>query len=132
MIEETLPTLSEFVSATILGISEGLHKAQEKGKKKGVKIHPDSYGDRSTPTNIEFDLSVASITQGKAGGGLKLKVLSLLEAECGKEGSDNIESCNRIHFTLPVHFVVFNAPDSHMPLPVVKRVTQSLEGEYYN
>ena len=39
--EKTTPTLSEFVSATILNIAEGLNDAQNKGREIGVKILPN-------------------------------------------------------------------------------------------
>lgn len=106
------PTLSEFVSAAVLEIATGLNDAQEKGRELGVKINSDSYGVPSNPTEIEFDLSVSSITQAKGEGGIRIGVSGILGLDGVKEGRSGTESSSRIHFTIPVHFVVYNAPDS--------------------
>lgn len=37
------PSLSEYVSATILEIAAGLNDAQNKGRELGVKINPNDY-----------------------------------------------------------------------------------------
>lgn len=99
------PSLSEFVSAAILDIAAGLRDAQDKGRNLGVKIYPESYEDASTPMEIEFDLSVTSITQTKTDTGIKIGVFTL-GMHCGNEGAESIESMNRIRFKLPVHYVV--------------------------
>ncbi len=127
--EETkTPTLSEFVRTAILDIAAGLKEAQDKGRELGVKINPDSYGDRSTPTEIEFDLSVSSITQEKGTGGIKIGVSNILGMDKAKEGTSGTESSSRIHFVMPVHFVVYNAPHSQRPSTPVKRVTTASDG----
>ena len=106
--EETKsPSLSEYVSAAILDIAAGLNDAQDKGYELGVKINPDDYEDVSSPMNIEFDLSVKSIAQSKGEGGLRLKLWGIA-VECGKGATENIESSDRIRFTLPVHYIVKN------------------------
>lgn len=99
--EMRAPSLSEFVSAAILDIATGLNDAQEKGRELGVKINPNDYEDSSSPMNIEFDLSVKSIAQDKGGNGFKLQVFGL-GFDSGKEGTEGIETSDRIRFTLPI------------------------------
>lgn len=105
--EMKAPSLSEFVSAAILDIAAGLNDAQDKGRELGVKINPNDYKDVSSPMNIEFDLSVKSIAQSKEGTAISLKVFGL-GVDRGKEGTENIESSDRIRFTLPIHYIVEN------------------------
>lgn len=109
MEEHRLPSLREFVSAAIMGIAEGLQDAQEKGKDKGVQIYPHAHeDDTSSPMEIEFNLSVASIAQDKAESGFNLGILSCFGAKSTGEGLQSIESANRMHFIVPVNFVVKN------------------------
>ena len=125
-------SLRDFVSNTIKEISEGLHDAQEEKRKEGVRIFPDSYGDRSTPTDIVFDLSITSIAESKEGGNLEIRVPLLCVNMGGKKGlRANVEALNRIHFTIPVNFVICNTPDSQAPkLQPPTRVTEETYESY--
>ena len=105
--EMKAPSLSEFVSAAILEIAAGLNDAQDKGRELGVKINPNDYEDVSSPLNVEFDLSVKSIAQSKGGAAFSINVFGF-GVERGKEGTENIESSDRIRFTLPIHCIVNN------------------------
>ena len=104
--EKNAPTLSEFVSATILDIANGLHDAQTKGRKLGVKIYPDSYEDSSSPMDIEFDLIVSSTSQGESSQGVRISVASIFSGGKTQAGVNSIGETNRIRFTLPVRYVV--------------------------
>ena len=106
--EMKAPSLSEFVSATILDIAAGLNDAQDKGRELGVKILPTVYEDSfSEPRNIEFDLLVTSIAQDKAESGVTIGVFTL-GVKHGRESGGSVESSNRIRFTVPANYVVMN------------------------
>lgn len=125
-------SLRDFVSNTIKEISEGLHDAQEEKRKEGVRIFPDSYGDRSTPTDIVFGLSITSIAESSEGDKLEVRVPLICVSMGGKKGlKANVEALNRIHFTVPVNFVVYNAPNSQAPqLPPPIRITEEMLESY--
>ena len=112
--EMRAPSLSEFVSAAILDIATGLNDAQDKGRELGVKINPNDYEDVSSPMNVEFDLSVKSIAQNKGGTGFSLQVLGI-GAKIEKDGTESVESSDRICFTLPIHYIVANRGKKKYP-----------------
>ena len=105
--EMTAPSLSEFVSAAILDIADGLRDAQDKGRELGVKIYPESYEDSSTPMEIEFDISVSSETAGETDGGVKISV-PMLGVSYGKGSTGKAGTQNRLRFTVPVNYVVYS------------------------
>lgn len=106
-VDYGVSNLSDFVSATILEIANGLNDAQYKGSDSGVKILPEEYEDISSPLKIDFDLSVTSITHEKGASGVAVQVIGF-GVNFGKENTGSIEALNRIHFTLPVNYVIYN------------------------
>lgn len=115
-MSEKILSLREFVSRAITEISEGLHEAQDEGRKNGVKIFPNSYGDRSTPTKIDFDLCVSSIAESGNEGNISIGVFAV-NVKGGKSGKNALTSESRIKFTIPVDFVIYNPVNSIAPEP---------------
>ena len=58
--------------------------------------------------NIEFDLSVSSELQGDTEGSVKISV-SAFGFSYGKGSTGKAGTMNRLRFTVPVNYVVYNA-----------------------
>ena len=105
--------LKEFISETLLNISEGVRDAQKSERGKGSKFAPFSFqvnqgdGFQDVPVphtnrlhNVEFDLAVTVNDSATAGG--KISVLGILGAgvEARKDASQT--TATRIKFTIPM------------------------------
>lgn len=112
-------TMADFVRETVMQITNGLRQAQKETRSEGVQIFPDSYGNRPTKTNIDFDLAVTQVATdggysvGIAGFGLKLGV---------KNGEANTEVINRVHFSVEIGLVIYHPVDSKAPQDDFSRV----------
>lgn len=112
--------LKDFVSETIVQISQGLIEAQEKAKDLGTVINPplftkpddiivkDNYGNTDQAAQfIDFDicLTVENANNSEAKGKISIFSCSL---GGGESSSVNIGNMNRIKFTIPVVFPLHN------------------------
>jgi len=100
--------LQEFVTETLLEISNGVHEANnirlgEKAKDPNASrtffLRPGSKSENGA--GIEFDVAVTTKKAGEGKAGAKLK-LSVVEAELGGGGGASKESVSRIRFTVNV------------------------------
>ncbi|WP_320055769.1 trypco2 family protein [Desulfuromonas thiophila] len=100
--------LQEFITETLLGISNGIREANnvrldkkpaDPNASRTFFLRPGSRSENGA--GIEFDVAVTTkkIGEGKAGAKLKLTVV---EAELGGSGEASKESVSRIKFTINV------------------------------
>ena len=118
MNEENISTLTiaDFVKETITQIAAGLQTAQAEARDNGVKIFPESYGDKTKSVDIAFDLAITQSAENAKGGHFKLGVMfANVEISAGKDTKISSGIINRVQFTLPIDFVVYNPVDSNAP-----------------
>ena len=109
-------TIADFVKETIIQIAAGLHEAQEEGRDKGVQIFPRAYGNSPQPVNIAFDLAIAQRAESGNDGHFKLGVpIACVEFGGGKGSKVSADVSNRVQFTLPISFTIYNPPNSTAP-----------------
>ncbi len=100
--------LQEFITETLLEISNGIHdannrrlgdKVSDQNASRTFFLRPGSKSENGT--GIEFDVAVTTKKSGEGKAGAKLK-LSVVEAELGGGGGASKESVSRIKFTINV------------------------------
>lgn len=109
-------TIADFVKETITQIAVGLQSAQKEGESHGVKIFPWAYGNKTQAVNIAFDLAVAQRAESGKDGHFALGVpIAHVEFGGGKGEKMSADVSNRVQFTLPIDFTIYNAPNSRAP-----------------
>ena len=109
---EQILTIADFIKQTIVQVTNGLHDAQKEVRSQGTQIFPNSYGDSSETTNIDFDLTV---THTSNDSNAKLGV-ALGWIKAGMSSGESVaEFVNHVKFSVKVGFVVFNSADSKKP-----------------
>ena len=116
-ISSSIFTISDFIKETITQIADGLQTAQIDGNINGVKIFPKNYGSNPQTIDISFDLSITQkLTNGEEGKQFKLGISwGYLEFGSNKNAQVSTGFENRIRFTLPIDFVIYNSPNSIAP-----------------
>ena len=110
--KESSFSVADFISEIITQVTEGLHRGQENTRRYGTRVFPDSFPEHPTKIKISFDLTV---TETMAGGKKSLMVgMPLLNLK-GETGTTGAEAANRVHFTVPVAFRVFNPENARPP-----------------
>lgn len=88
--------LKEFISKTLLDITQGIREGQELSRKDNKSYAPEQ------PLNITFDVSVHSEESATTGGSAKITVAGIFGGKIGKEEKNNSLNYSRIKFDLSV------------------------------
>lgn len=114
--------LKEFVTTTLVQITEGVKDAQEQLKDSGVLINPRSaatvnaVSDTDTrnlrmiqSVKMDIAITVSENVKGKAGIGIAASVFKV--GASNEEGSSNSHT-SRIEFDIPISFPVMSDKES--------------------
>ncbi len=116
-VSDNIFTISDFIKETITQIADGLQTAQIDGNINGVKIFPKNYGSNPRTIDISFNLAITqNFIDGEEGKQFKLAIsFGYIEFGSNKNTQVSTEFENRIQFTLPIDFVIYNSPNSIAP-----------------